>query len=148
VDDAIGIYRASLVGMYADDPPLLFELASALHAAGRLDEARATFEQLRANASLLSNDHLLLSARVYEDAGDLEGAAREYRALLSRPVIGEEGRCRYALVLKQLGRAGEAHALFEEIVRHARLSPTHYRKAQKRWIDAAKKELAGEPVPQ
>ncbi|HSU13948.1 tetratricopeptide repeat protein [Longimicrobium sp.] len=143
-DDAIALYRQSLVGMYEDDVPLLFELAAAYHAVGRLDEARATFEQLRANASMLSNDHLLLSARIYDDAGDLDGAAREYRALLARPVIGEEARCRYALVLKQLGRTAEAHALFDEIVRHARLSPGHYRKAQKPWIDIAKKELAGQ----
>jgi len=146
-DDAIGVYRASLVGMYEDDPPLLFELASALFAAGRTDEARATFERLRAVAAPgLTPEHLLLSAQIHEAAGDPEAAAREYQALLARPVIGEEGRCRYALVLKQLGRTSEAHAIFEEIVRHARLSPSHYRKAQKRWIDIAKKELAAEPV--
>ncbi|HEX8242352.1 MAG TPA: hypothetical protein VF541_02605, partial [Longimicrobium sp.] len=85
-------------------------------------------------------------ARIHEDAGELEGAAREYQALLARPVIGEEARCRYALVLKQLGRTAEAHAIFDEIVRHARLSPGHYRKAQKPWIEIARKELAGEPV--
>jgi hypothetical protein len=146
VDDAIRVYRESLVGLYADDPRLLFELATAYHANGQLDEAREAFEQLRANASTLSNDHLLLSARIYEDAGDLEGAAREYRALLARPVIGEEARCRYALVLKQLGRTAEAHAIFDEIVRHARLSPGHYRKAQKPWIEIARKELASEAV--
>jgi hypothetical protein len=145
-DDAISIYRQSLVGMYADDVPLLFELATAYHAVGRLDDARATFEQLRANASMLSNDHLLLGARIFEDAGDLDGAAREYRALLARPVVGEEARCRYALILKQLGRTAEARAIFDEIVRHARLSPGHYRKAQKPWIDTARKELAAEPV--
>jgi hypothetical protein len=145
-DDAISIYRQSLQGMYADDAPLLFELASAYHAVGRLDEARGTFDQLRANVPALSSDHLLLSARIHEDAGDLDGAAREYAALLARPVIGEEARCRYALVLRQIGRAAEAHALFEEIVRHARLSPGHYRKAHKRWIDIAKRELAAEPV--
>lgn len=147
VDDAIRVYRESLVGLYADDPKLLFELASAYHANGQLAEARETFEQLRANVPALSNDHLLLSARIHEDAGDPAGAAREYQALLARPVVGEEARCRYALVLKQLGRADEARALFDEIVRHARLSPGHYRKAQKPWIEIARKELASETVP-
>jgi hypothetical protein len=146
VDDAIRIYRESLVGLYADDPKLLFELAAACHASGRLADARETFELLRGNVPALSNDHLLLSARIHEDAGELEGAAREYQALLARPVIGEEARCRYALVLKQLGRTAEAHAIFDEIVRHARLSPGHYRKTQKPWIEIARKELAGEPV--
>jgi len=145
-DDAIAVYRQSLVGMYADDPPLLFELAAAYHAVGHLDDARETYEQLRANASTMSNDHLLLSARIYQDAGDPEAAAREYQALLTRPVVGEEARCRYALVLKQLGRTSEAHALFDAIVRHARVSPGHYRKAQKPWIEIARRELAGEAV--
>ena len=65
VDDAIRIYRESLVGLYADDPRLLYELATACHASGQLAEARETFELLRANASMLSNDHLLLSARIH-----------------------------------------------------------------------------------
>ncbi|HEX8243737.1 MAG TPA: tetratricopeptide repeat protein, partial [Longimicrobium sp.] len=59
VDDAIRIYRESLVGLYADDPKLLSELAAAYHASGRLAEARETFELLRANAPVLGNDHLL-----------------------------------------------------------------------------------------
>ena len=145
-DDAIAVYRQSLVGMYADDPPLLYELAAAYHAVGRLDEARGTYAQLRANVPAPSTEHLLLSARIYEDAGELDAAAREYQALLARPVVGEEARCRYALVLKQLGRTSEAHALFDAIVRHARVSPGHYRKAQKPWIEIARKELAGETV--
>ena len=145
-DDAIALYRDSLVGLYADDPRLLFELAAAYHARGDQGEARETFEKLRATGTLLSNEHLLLSAVVYEHADDLEGAAREYAALLQRPVIGEEERCRYALVLKRLGRTAEANALFDAIVRHARLSPAHYRKAERAWIDIAKKELASEPV--
>lgn len=142
-DDAIAIYRDSLVGLYEDDPAVLSELAVAYEHMGRHAEARETFERLRGTASMLSNEQLLLSAVIYEGMGDLEGAAREYQAILQRPVIGEEARCRYALVLKQLGRTAEAHALFDEILRHARLSPAHYRKAQKPWIDVAKRETAG-----
>jgi hypothetical protein len=142
-DEALAIYRASLTGLYEDDPTVLSELAVALEHCGRSAEARETFERLRGNASTLSTDQLLLSAVIYESMGDLEGAACEYRAILQRPVIGEEARCRYALVLKQLGRTGEANALFDEILRHARLSPAHYRKAQKQWIEIAKHESAG-----
>jgi hypothetical protein len=145
-DEAIALYRSSATGLYEDDPTVLSELAAALAHVGRTDEARVTFERLRKTAPTLSNEQLLLSAVIYETMGDLEGAAREYQAILQRPVIGEEARCRYALVLRQIGRAAEAHALFEEIVRHARLSPGHYRKAHKRWIDIAKRELAAEPV--
>lgn len=146
-DEAIALYRASLSGLYEDDPTVLSELAAALAHVGRHEEARATFEKLRATAPALSNEQLLLSAVIYESMGDLEGAAREYQAILQRPVIGEEARCRYALVLKQLGRTAEANALFDEILRHARLSPAHYRKAQKHWIEIAKQEAAVTEAP-
>lgn len=142
-DEAVAIYRASLSGLYEDDPTVLSELAVALEHLGRSAEARETFERLRASAATLSTEQLLLSAVIYESMGDLEGAAREYQAILQRPVIGEEARCRYALVLKQLGRTAEANALFDEILRHSRLSPAHYRKAQKHWIEIAKQESAG-----
>jgi hypothetical protein len=143
-DEAIALYRASATGLYEDDPTVLSELAAALAHVGRSEEARETFERLRKTAPTLSAEQLLLSAVIYESMGDLEGAAREYQAILQRPVIGEEARCRYALVLKQLGRTAEASALFDEILRHARLSPAHYKKAQKQWIEIAKQESAGE----
>lgn len=141
-DDAIAIYQQSLTGLYADDPLVLAELSYAYRTAGRPGEAREAFERARAHATKLRDDHLMLSAAIYEDEDDLEGAVREYQAILSRPVVGEEARCRYALVLKHMGRTAEACALFDEIVRHARLSPGHYRRAQKVWIDIARKELA------
>ncbi|HEX9938994.1 MAG TPA: tetratricopeptide repeat protein [Longimicrobium sp.] len=146
-DEAIALYRDSLSGIYADDPLVLAELAFAYRTAEQTGEARETFERARANATTLRDDHLILSATIYEDAGDYEGALREYQAILSRPVIGDEARCRYALLLKHMGRTAEANALFDQIVRHARLSPGHYRKAQKQWIEIARKELeAGEAV--
>ncbi|HET7232199.1 MAG TPA: hypothetical protein VFJ16_19485 [Longimicrobium sp.] len=146
-DDAIAIYRDSLTGVHADDPLVWAELAFAYRTAGRLGDARDAFEHARANASRLRDDHLMLSATIYEDSGDLESAAREYQTILSRPVVGEEARCRYALLLKHMGRTAEANALFDQIVRHARVSPGHYRKAQRLWIEVAKKELnAGETV--
>ncbi|HEV7588212.1 MAG TPA: tetratricopeptide repeat protein [Longimicrobium sp.] len=145
-DEAVAVYRASLSGLYEDDPTVLSELAVALEHGGRSADARETFERLRTSAPMLSTEQLLLSAVIYESMGDLVGAAREYQAILQRPVIGEEARCRYALVLKQLGRTAEANALFDEILRHARLSPGHYRKAQKHWIAIAKQEAGREAV--
>jgi hypothetical protein len=124
-DEAIAIYRESLTGIYADDPLVLAELAFAYHTAKRPDDARAAFEKARANTSQIRNEHLMLSAAIFEESGDLEGAAREYQTILSRPVVGEEARCRYALLLKHMGRVDEANALFDQIVRHARLSPGH-----------------------
>jgi hypothetical protein len=70
----------------------------------------------------------------------VEGALRAY-AVLSRGAAGEEARCRYALLLKSLGRTGEAYALFDEMLRHARVSSGHYRREEKKWLDIARREL-------
>src|SRR4051812_7817881 len=107
VDDAIGIYRDSLVGVHSDDPLVLAELAYALRTARRIPEAREAFERARAGGTRLRDDHLMLSAAIYEDADDLDGAVREYQTILSRAVTGEEARCRYALLLKHVGRVEE-----------------------------------------
>jgi hypothetical protein len=146
LDDAIRMLEESLVGMYADEPKALWELSRTCYAAGRLDEARGALERLRA-ARILTADQQLLSARVYEDAGDVPAALREYEAAAAQ-AAGEEARCRYALLLKRAGRADEARQLFERMVLHARVSPAYFRKSEKEWIDIARRELkAGEAVP-
>lgn len=138
-EEAIGLYRECLDGVHGTDPRVLYELATAYHARGRLPEARETFERFR-RENRPSKEQLLLSARIHEDAGDLESALQEY-APLARQSAGEEARTRYALLLRRVGRDAEARQIFEEVVRHARMSPSHYRRAEKPWVDIAKKEL-------
>lgn len=145
LDDAIRLLEESLTGMYADEPRALWELASSTHAAGRADEARVALERLRA-ARVLTGEQVLLSARLHEDAGDLPSALREYEAA-SAEATGEEARCRHALLLKRLGRGEEARRIFERMVLHARVSPPHFRKSEKEWIDIARREVRdGEAV--
>lgn len=145
LDDAIQMLDGSLVGMYADEPKALWELTRACYDAGRLEDARSALERLRA-ARALSADQQLISARIYEDAGDVPSALREYEAAAAQ-AAGEEARCRYALLLKRAGRADEAQRLFERIVLHARVSPAYFRKSEKEWIDIARREMkAGEAV--
>lgn len=145
LDDAIRMLDESLVGMYADEPKALWELTRACYAAGRLEDARSALERLR-SARALSADQQLISARIYEDAGDVPSALREYEAAAAQ-AAGEEARCRYALLLKRAGRADEAQRLFERIVLHARVSPAYFRKSEKEWIEIARREMkAGEAV--
>ncbi len=75
-------------------------------------------------------------ARTYEELGDTERALEDYAKLL-RSFSGEEARCRYALLLKKLGRQEEAARQFNEILKNARLSPKYYEKTQKGWIKIA-----------
>lgn len=139
VDDAVRTYESCAQGIYATDPRLLHELTTAYFQAGRLEEARATFETLRKETTL-TPDQLLVSARIHEETGDKEAALREYQYLAGR-ATGEEARVRYALLLKEAGRTSEAYEMFDQIVRHARVSSAHYRKEEKEWIETAKREL-------
>ena len=138
-DDAIRTYESCAQGIYATDPRLLYELSAAYYQNDQLAEARETFDKLRRETNP-TPDQLLLSARIHEDAGDLDAALREYQYLAGR-ATGEEARTRYALLLKQVGREGEAYEVFDQIVRHSRVSSSHYRKEQKEWIETAKREL-------
>ena len=139
-DDAVALVRTCLNGIHEDDPRVLGALARACHAAGHMDEARDAMERLKRQGTMLTASVQLLDARIAEDSGDVEGALRAY-AVLSRGAAGEEARCRYALLLKRVGRPDEAYALFEEMLRHARVSSGHYRREEKKWLDVARKEL-------
>jgi hypothetical protein len=139
-EDGVAVVRTCLQGIHEDDPRVLGALARACHAAGRMDEARDAMERLKGQNNLLTASMQLLDARIAEDSGDVEGALRAY-AVLSRGAAGEEARCRYGLLLKSLGRTGEAYALFDEMLRHARVSSGHYRREEKKWLDIARREL-------
>ena len=139
-DDAVALVRTCLSGIHEDDPRVLGALARACHAAGRMDEARDAMERLKRQGTMLTASIQLLDARIAEDAGDVEGALRAY-AVLSRGAAGEEARCRYALLLKRVGRDDEAYAVFDEMLRHARVSSGHYRREEKKWLDVARREL-------
>ena len=138
-EEAIALYRSCMEGVHGDDPRVLSELGKALYEGGYHADALGVLGRLRQQRAL-SKEEQLVQARALEDSGDTEGALREY-APLARHSAGEEARLRYALLLRKLGRDTEAKAVFEEILRHARMSPGFYRREQKAWIAQAKKEL-------
>ena len=113
------------------------ELARAYLAAGRTGEAILTYESC---AQGIHADDPRLGARIHEEAGDDDAALAAYQALAGRGA-GEEGRTRYAMLLKKMGRDDEAYALFDQIVRHARVSSSHYRREEKEWIEIARREM-------
>lgn len=137
--DAVRTYESCAQGIHADDPRLLYEMTIAYFDTGDLEKARDSFRRLRKQGTITPEQHLL-GARVHEELGEVETALAEYQALAGR-AAGEEGRTRYALLLKAVGRDDEAHAIFDQIVRHARLSSAHYRREEKEWIELAKREV-------
>lgn len=140
LDDAIRTYESSLTGIHADSPRALTELGSAYFQAGRIADARSAYDRLR-GVRALTPEELVLSGRVHEAGGNVDAALRDYTA--AAPGGGSvEARCRQAMLLKQLGRGDEARRVFEEVLRHARISSPQYRREQKEWIEIAKRETA------
>ncbi|MDB4949283.1 MAG: repeat-containing protein [Gemmatimonadetes bacterium] len=137
--EALAIYDACLQGHYATDPVLLWEMCRTHFENGALEQARDFYERL-GRETAPSKEQQLLSARIHEAAGDTDAALAEY-GVLSRQSAGEEARTRYALLLRRLGREDEAARIFNEVLRHARISSGVYRRAQKPWIAIAKAEL-------
>jgi hypothetical protein len=140
-DEAIEIVNGCLNGIYTNDPQILSALASAYLGAGKAKEALEILTSLRKEHPRYNPKEIgLLIARVLEHVNDLDAACREYQTILHESV-GEEARCRYALLLKKLGRDDEAKAAFEEILRNVKVSPRYYRRTQRPWIQVAKQEL-------
>lgn len=141
LDEAIALYESSLTGFYRTDPVLLLGLANALVEAGEFARAKAALDTLAtAHPEEDKPAAGLLMARVLEGLGDREAALAVYARLLTT-ASGAEVKCRYALLLKAMGREPEARPLFEEILKSAKAGNRHSRELNRPWTDAAKKAL-------
>ena len=136
------LYRDALTGVHATDPGMMLGLARALFAEGDLPETQAVLERLRqANPEYHSPEGHLIYARSLESQGKQAEALREYAALVNY-YPGQDARCRYAMLLRQSGRAAEARKLFEEVCQAIDYGPRHQRREQREWYDLAKRALA------
>jgi hypothetical protein len=140
--EAAALYREALSGIHATDPGMMLGLARALFAEGDATETQQVLEGLHAaNPEYNSPEGHLLYARSLEAQGKTEAALKEYRALVVT-YPGQEARCRYALLLRQSGRADEARSMFEEVCQLIDYGPRHQRRAQREWYDLARRSLA------
>lgn len=141
-DEAAELYERTLVGIHRDDPALLFGLARAR--AGRGDYAtclEALDELAKTQTGAEPVERRLFRAICLEHLGRADEARAQYAAIADR-YPGEEARCRYATSLAANGQSDEARQVYEEILRRAKLAPSHYRRAQQPWIDQARRALA------
>lgn len=140
-DEAIEHYRAAMTGIYTHEPLLMLGLAKALFAKDKITEARQTLDELIANnPEFKSPEGHLLYARALEGEGNVDKALSEYGAL-SKYYSGAEARYRHALLLKRLGKGEKANDLLKTLLDDAELAGAHFRREQREWLDAAKKEL-------
>lgn len=140
-DDAAALYRSCLTGVHESDPDIRHGLAGALLESGDCEAALALARGLRAShATFRTAEVGLVIARALEGSSRLDEALGELR-VLADVYPGEEGRWRYGALLRRLGRVEDAHAVFRRMLRNAERLPSHYRKAQRSWLDRAREEM-------
>ena len=139
--EAVTVVQGGLRGIFEHDPTLLLCMAQAQFAAQDFVAARASLERLaRENPDFKSAEGQLLYARALEAQNALDEAEHEYGEVAPN-YPGAEARLRYGLLLKRRGKLDDARRIFKELLDGARLGPAHYRKAQARWLDQARREL-------
>jgi len=139
---AEAVVDQALTGMFAFEPTLLLVKARLQFEQDRMDEALQSLEALQEhNPDFRSADGHLLYARTLEATGQIGKAMKEYTDVAGY-FPGVEARYRRALCLKAAGNQQESIAEMESIMKDAKLAPAHFRKSQKPWLDAARRELA------
>ncbi len=135
------LYQECLTGHNRTAPDLMLGLARAQFGQDNHAAAKATLDALKeANPDYRSTDGHLIYARSLEAMGDSAAALVEYAALADY-FPGEEGRVRYALLLKRCGQVNEAQEVFKRVLTRSKVAPKHYQRENREWIDRAKAEL-------
>ncbi len=142
--DAVDLYQSAMQGpIGASDPVLLRGLARARLLAGDGQGSVEAFEQLKQmDRAAFDADTELDYARALALVGRTEDALRQFESVVPR-YPGEEARCRYAILLKQIGHVDRAQALFREIVDSVKHAPGYYRSRQREWYRIAREQLGG-----
>jgi len=140
--EAEKIVNGALKGLFVTEPTLLLIKARIQFDQDRPDEAVESLEALQDNnPDFRNSEGHLLYARSLEANGLVDKAVREYSAV-SGYFPGVEARYRLALCLKATGNSQASNDEFESIINDAKLAPPHFRKSQKTWLEAVKRELA------
>jgi hypothetical protein len=140
-DEAVMLYRSSLVGAYENDPHLRLALARALVEQAAWDDAADAVARLRKDHPChRPNDARLLRARILEATGETGTALGEYHELVPA-FVGLEARLRYGLLLERLGRSAAARAVFAEAVALAKRNAAPI-ETEARWAKLARERLA------
>ena len=140
-DEAIEHYRSAMTGIYEHEPLLMLGIAKAQFAKGLYAESRQTMEDLMShNSGFKSPDRQLLYARALEAEGNSSKALREYE-IATRTFLGTEALYRYGSLLKRSGQIERGNEVLQEVLNKAELSNAGFRREQREWIEAAKREL-------
>lgn len=140
-EEAEDIINQALKGLFKTEPTLLLLKARLQFEKNRTAEAVLTLETLQEhNPDFRTAEGHLLYARALEAEDNIDQAIKEYSAV-SGYFPGAEARYRLALCLEAAGKNSAARSEFESILNDAKLAPPHFRKSQKKWLDAVKQAL-------
>jgi len=136
------MYESAMSGpLGGHDTTLLKGLARAKMLSGDGAAAEALFKQLkRVDPNASDTDAELDYARALALQGRNDEAVRQYEIVVPR-YPGEEARCRFALLLRQLGQDQRAQQYFREILDSVKGAPGYYRRRQIEWVRIARQNL-------
>jgi hypothetical protein len=142
-DEALEQYDAIIAKPLGDEPSFMLGRARAQFGLGQAAEAVATLDTLKSTwPDYQAPEYRLLWAMALEAVGRNDDALVRYKeASLHYP--GPEPRVRQAQLLHRLGRAAEARAIAEEVVRDLSRAPAHVRKNQREWLASAERAARG-----
>ena len=140
-DDAIQLYRSCLQGQHEGDIDLTFGLAEAYFHKRDAENALVALDQVIAREPWFrAGEAKLMRARVLAGTGRHTEALAQYEAMLEH-FPGEEARCRYASLLADLGRIGDAESVLAEAEKRVKLNGGHYARENKEWLQGARVDL-------
>ncbi len=140
-DEAITVMEPYRHKPQGDDPELVEKLALAYFSKKDYDQTQELLKNAKNSLGKFENQrvHLLYTISL-QRLGNTDGALAEYEKLMEY-ASGEEVRCRYALLLQEIGRTEEARKIFQDIIQKCKISPPFYRREHKIWLEAAQKAL-------
>jgi hypothetical protein len=140
-ENAIPLFESCLEGIYKNDPYILMSLSQGYFDNNKYQKALETYIQLsKDHPEFKPKEIPTFIAKCYDEMGLLDQAINEYSTILKFSV-GEEIKCRYGLALMKKGNYGDAAGVFNSIVRNIRISPSYYKRTERKWFYIAKKEL-------
>lgn len=143
--ESLEILKIYTHGQYADDAHIQAQLALSFYMTKNFAEAKeAILRSRNHNDKFENNNYHLLYAMILAKMDNKELAFAEYTEL-EKFFIGEEARCRHALLLKETGDIKAAKDLFQSIITKGKQSADFYRQDNQKWFTIAAKELEHQP---
>ena len=141
-EKAIALTKSCLTGIYANNTGMMLDVARYSYHAEHYAESLEWFSKVLA----LKNDRFdrpedeLLYAQTMDKNGDTEKAIIAYQQVI-RVHHSMEARYCYGLLLRSQHKEAESIAQFQAIINDRDLHPKYVRRANAKWINAAKKAL-------